>query len=220
MHLSARLRQCLQEAPLPDDWDADAIERGSFRSRLRYAVQRAKKLGRGSSRVALEIEYEGRMTVLKVATNAKGLHQNAAERAILGDTYAASLEITIPLIDSHDIIDAEDDDLLPTWLHVEKASRVTRPQLEKLLGCTMDDLVRAVKRRMSGGPAGPADNNPFAEKVGDLCINFDLAPGDVGPARNWGVYQGKPVLIDVGGTREIISTFYTKSPPPLRQVFW
>ena len=71
-----KLHEILSEAPLPDDWDKSAYKSDkSFASQLRYAQERAKKIGAGSSRVAFEIEHQGRPTVLKIAKNKKGLAQ-------------------------------------------------------------------------------------------------------------------------------------------------
>ena len=78
--------QTLDEMPLPADWDPAQYQQGtSFKQRLAYSLERAKKLGAGSSRVAMTIEYQGRPTVLKIAKNNKGLAQNNVEADILGE---------------------------------------------------------------------------------------------------------------------------------------
>ena len=50
--------QIVDEMPLPADWDPAQYRQGTtFKQRLAYALERAKKLGTGSSRVATIIEY-------------------------------------------------------------------------------------------------------------------------------------------------------------------
>ena len=62
------IKKIIMEAPLPDDWDHSTYTHGkSFASKLKYATDRASKVGTGSSRVAFLIEYQGRQTVLKIA---------------------------------------------------------------------------------------------------------------------------------------------------------
>ena len=73
-------------------------------------------LGTGSSRIAVDIPYEGRDTAFKVAINNKGIAQNIEEIALLNDYYIRDLEITIPVID----YDTSDK---PKWIHMEKAQK-------------------------------------------------------------------------------------------------
>jgi hypothetical protein len=125
-----KLRNILTEVPLPGDWDSSAYtKQKSFASRVKYATARAKKIGTGSSRVAFEIEYQGRPTILKIAKNKKGMAQNEYEISTLGDWYVKSLNITIPIIDSDEI-----DEDNPTWLHTEKASKMTPTVFKSHMG--------------------------------------------------------------------------------------
>ena len=72
MRLTEFTDRVIDEAPLPPDWDETQFTpKTSFKQRLAYALERAKKLGAGSSRVAMIIEYQGRPTALKVAKNKK-----------------------------------------------------------------------------------------------------------------------------------------------------
>ena len=121
----------LDEMPLPADWDPQQMRQGSttFKSRLAYALERAKKLGTGSSRVATVIEYQGRPTVLKIAKNQKGLAQNSVEADILSDGYASQLGILIPLIDY------DEQNREPSWIHTEMATKANEKQLCHLIKC-------------------------------------------------------------------------------------
>jgi len=78
--------QIINEVPLPPDWDPNKFEPNvDFRDRLAYATARSTTLGAGSSRVAVEINYQNRPTVLKIAKNDVGLSQNELETRVLSD---------------------------------------------------------------------------------------------------------------------------------------
>lgn len=212
-----KLRDIITEVPLPGDWDSSAYTKEkSFASRVRYATARAKKLGAGSSRVAFEIEYQGRPTVLKIAKNKKGMAQNEYEIRLLNDWYVKGLDITIPIIDSDEI-----DDENPTWLHTEKADKMTPTVFKSHMG-GMDErnlwffIAWSVGRRsdppgdMSRDEAQELlDNNETLYSLMDLAGNLDIEIPDLAVRSNWGLYKGNPVLVDVGGSSEVMQKFYT-----------
>lgn len=217
-----KIQELLQETPLPDDWDKTAYKSNtSFASRVRYAKERAKRLGGGSSRVAFEIEYEGRPTVLKIAMNKKGMAQNDYESRILNDY---TLTIGIPMID----YDEENDP--PTWIHTEKAEKMKPTQFKKFFnGLTPDEVVHLVmvmsgkfndKRKPANYVADPApevkqryeeiwEDNETINELTDFIGNYDVSPREFGILSNWGVYKGEPVIIDVGGSTKVISQHYS-----------
>jgi len=95
-----KIIELINETPLPSDWDSSKFNTSnSFESIVDYALERSKKIGTGSSRIAFEVEYEGRPTILKIAKNKKGLAQNEVESKMLSDGYIEKMELTIPLID-------------------------------------------------------------------------------------------------------------------------
>lgn len=212
-----KLRDIISEVPLPSDWDSSAYTKEkSFASRVRYATARAKKLGAGSSRVAFEIEYKGRPTVLKIAKNKKGMAQNEYEISLLNDWYVKGLNITIPIIDSDEI-----DEDNPTWLHTEKADKMTPTVFKSHMG-GMDGLELRIfiewsvgRRRYppSGIEADEAqellDDNETLNSLMDLAGNLDIEISDLSIRSNWGLYKGEPVLVDVGGSSEVIRRYYT-----------
>jgi hypothetical protein len=217
----------ISEAPLPPDWDASQFQNNTttFKSRLAYAVERAKKLGTGSSRVAMTIEYQGRPTALKVAKNQKGLAQNSVEADILSDGYASQLGIMIP------IIDYDTQNTQPTWIHTELAQKVTEKQLCNIMQCdslfTLVNTAMALigkSRMQSYTPQAVADRMrqenkdeeqievfmDYVNKLGDLSSSFDIELGDFMRAANWGLYQGHPVVIDVGFNSNVSDQYYHK----------
>jgi len=209
-----KLSNILKEAPLPDDWDKSAYKsHTSFASRIRYAVERSKKVGAGSSRVAFEIEYEGRPTILKVAKNKKGLAQNDYESSILNDY---TLTIGIPMID----YDEENDP--PVWIHTEKAEKMKPTQFKKFFnGLTPAEAVHlamAVSGRFRDITVSPEveeqyekirEDNETISELTDIISNYDIHPGEFSILSNWGIYKGEPVLIDVGGSSQVITQHYS-----------
>lgn len=215
------------EAPLPDDWDQAAYGPGTtFKSRLAYALERAKKLGTGSSRVATIIEYQGRPTVLKIAKNGKGLAQNSSEIDILDDGYASQLGILIPLID----FDKQNRE--PTWIQTEKAEKATEKQLCAIMKCpSLGVLVDAAyallgkykkfgrKMTIEDVRAGLIKQGyseddieimfEYVNKLAELNSSFDMELGDFTRAANWGLFQGKPVIIDAGFTSGVLTQYYS-----------
>jgi len=218
--------EIIDEMPLPADWDPQQMRQQgtSFKSRLQYALERAKKLGTGSSRVATTIEYQGRPTVLKIAKNQKGLAQNSVEADILSDGYASQLGILIP------IIDYDEQNREPTWVHTELAQKVNEKQLCQFMGCdNLDQLVNMAwaitgKKRYVGNyqdyvkflrERGKTDEQietmtDYANTLADLNSNFDVELADFARAANWGIYNGKPVIIDVGFNSNVLNQYYKR----------
>lgn len=217
------IKQGVSEAPLPPDWDPEKLNlRQTFKDRLKYALDRAKRLGGGSSRVAMTIDYEGRPTALKVAKNLKGLAQNEAEIDILDDGYLGNLPIIIPLIDY------DKANKRPVWLQTEIAKKVTAPTLMKMLHTPSmwlftnkvrniigqrqphemnDEQIEAIYFKTANERWKPTKQdwdmfNEYASEVADLVSQSNLELGDLSNPANWGVYNNRPVVIDLGFTSD------------------
>ena len=219
----------LDEMALPAHWDPAAFGHDkSFKSRLDYTLQRVRKLGGGSSRVAFIIPDQGRETVLKVAKNAKGMAQNEAEVDILTDGYLGRLDIVIPIVD-YDKLNPQ-----PTWLQTELANKVSQTKLRKLLHCDKTNLgishftyavhnllgskqkympdTKKIKEDLLNAGQTEQDVEIFFEyvdEVADLVNSSGLLIDDLGNASNWGEYKGKPVIIDLGFT-EAVKPMYAR----------
>jgi hypothetical protein len=209
-----RFIQYLQEAPLPEDWDAAIYsERVPFAQRIRYAKAKAKQLGAGSSRVAFEIPYQGRRTVLKIAKNNKGMAQNAEEASALSDWYLKGLNLTIPLIDYDEQTDS------PTWIHTEFATKAKNSDFKKATGAPLYDFVMYCVRqsgRERSGSNKPEDygidpDSELVQNFTDYVGNYTHHPWvEYTNLRNWGIYQGNPVIIDIGLTQDIWNDHYKR----------
>lgn len=211
-----KIRDIVIETPLPSDWDTSVYDKNtSFKKRVAYAKERAKKIGAGSSRIVFEIPYEGRKTVLKIAKNSKGVAQNDQEARILSDWFIKQSysQFFVPMIDHQDV---EED---PTWLHIEYASPISISEFKSHFGCTPDTLVNYTHAVLGKGRSSPdtyiknglidEDNenvNDFVELVG----NTDLHIHDMSRIKNWGKYNGVPVMVDVGLSTEVYDKFYAR----------
>lgn len=215
----------IDEAPLPPDWDKSVYTpQTSYKKRIEYAVARAQKMGKGSSRTAFEIEYEGRPTILKVAHNVKGMAQNKEEASILDDGYVQDLGITIPIID----YDEEHDE--PVWIHMEKAQKVSEKKLCDLMKCgtlrllvamafastgnrNIDVSHQAVIDTLKAAPYNYSDDDielceEYAQALTELAVNHDVGLWDFVRTANWGLFNGKPVVVDVGYTDAVHAAHY------------
>lgn len=202
--MSKSFKQFLLEAPLPEDWDSAIFNpRIPFTKRVKYAKDRASKLGAGSSRIAFAIPYEGRQTVLKVAKNAKGAAQNEEEATLFGDWYLKNLGIAIPMIDF------DESNSQPTWIHTEFANKAKKSDFVKACGAGLEELVlyaELVSGRKQNSykkvdQLGIDEDSDLAQAMVDFVGNYTHVPtGDLYRMVNWGVYNDKPVIIDLGLT--------------------
>ncbi|WGH49852.1 hypothetical protein [Alishewanella phage vB_AspM_Slickus01] len=200
------LYSTLLEAPLPDDWDKNMFSNATpYSKMIAYAKERAEQVGKGLSRVAFLVTYQGRKTVIKVALNAKGLSQNEEEVRLFSDWYLSGIGITIPMID-HD-----EKNRRPTWIHTEFADKITDAKLTKYFsGVKLPVVIANIEYEKSGRrtyltqelPEAIHDNENY-DKLRDLILNFtDISTGDLQRKANWGIYKGNPVILDLGLTKD------------------
>jgi hypothetical protein len=50
----------------------------------------------------------------------------------------------------------------------------------------------------------------YANTLADLNSNFDVELGDFSRAANWGMYNGKPVIVDVGFNSNVLNQYYKR----------
>jgi len=220
-----KISDILREAPLPDDWDKSVYNKGNkggFKARIEYAKQKAQKIGAGSSRIAFIVEYQGRKTVLKIAKNNKGLAQNEQERYMLYTAQAlhADGSVTIPMIDYDETADK------PSWLHVEYAPKLkNEQQFEQLSGFNMEKLINYAGN-LTHNRSLPASHRMEFEKEWTQKVweneesfsydfvsfvgNCELHLPDLLRPANWGVFNNRPVIIDLGLSEEIYTSLYSR----------
>lgn len=202
----------LDEMALPADWDPSALGHDkTFKSRLQYALERATRLGGGSSRVAFIIPDNGRNTVLKIARNKRGLAQNEAEVDILSDGYVGQLDIVIPMID-YDKTNSQ-----PIWIQTELAQKASSKKLCSLFRCSsmweLTNYALGLIGKIRSGQyiidrlvkKGFTEKDietfrEYASELADLLNSTNLEVSDLNTASNWGIYNNRPVIIDLGFT--------------------
>lgn len=226
--------ETLDEMPIPADWDPEQFgPKASFAKMIKYAKERAERMGTGSARVAFLIDYQGRPTILKIARNKKGEAQNEAELNILTDGYAKHLDIMIPLIDYDNV------NPVPKWLHLELAQKATPKKLCAAMKCeSLDRLIDYAKfkynyevpknyaylyaGRLDQGQikaryqeefknelrkAGKTEQDieVFEHYADELATlaSLDVILDDFRRAANWGFVNNKPVVIDLGFTTQV-----------------
>ena len=48
----------------------------------------------------------------------------------------------------------------------------------------------------------------YANKLADLANSFDVELADFARPANWGIYQGRPVVVDVGVNSNVLNQYY------------
>ncbi len=209
-----KVKDILREAPIPSDWDDSTYKpQVSFAQRIRYAKERAQQIGAGSSRVAFVIDYQGRKTVLKIAKNKKGIAQNDYESQMFSDYYVDGLNISIPMIDY------DEKNESPTWVHVEYAEKMKPNMFKELFSGVshneIDDVIsyltgqRRVSPELEERYQQLQEDNEAIDSLVDLVGNYGLPMGDFTRLANWGVYKKRPVIIDLGLSSDVQQKYYT-----------
>ena len=215
-----RIKELFQETPLPDDWDKDIYnDRIPFKTRVRYAKERAMQLGVGSSRIAFKIPYQGRDTVIKLSRNKKGQFQNENEAQLLSEPYLNQFNITIPLIDY------DTNSNTPTWIHTEFAEKIRPNQMKAFTNGLDIHQFMELAAYSAGVNNHPVlnfryadeieeyklEDNDFFHTVSKLIADYDgqLKWEDLTQLKNWGLYRGSPVIIDLGLSEDVYTTHYT-----------
>jgi hypothetical protein len=189
----------------------------SYRGKVKYAAERLKRLGSGSSRIVYQIDNE---KVLKLAKNEKGLAQNEVET----DNYLGQEDITANVFDYDDKHDR------PYWIEMELAVPLNRnrKRLQQLWGFTFEEFEaflatndpsgRAMRHRHYELPQEKQDEmweNEYANGAITIAGNFGMPlPGDFIAPSSWGAVKrgGKvhPVLIDFGFTNDVHANYYAR----------
>lgn len=209
----------LTEAPLPDDWDKEVFgHNAKFKRMIEYAKMKAPQLGKGSSRVAFGIKYQGRDTVLKVALNTKGLKQNSEEASISQDWYINSIGLLIP------VIDFEERTPEPTWIHTEYGHPMKKSDFRKYLaGFDLHDVIvylekasgrmRFIHSELENLPRDDKEElfeTDLFNKLQDYVGNTSYTLEDLDRKANWGLYKGEPRVIDFGFTPFVRDGWYSR----------
>ena len=128
------------------------------------------------------------------------------------------------------LIDYDTEHTQPVWIHTEKALKTTQKQLCNIIKCdNLHQLVNMAwaitgKKKYLGNYENYASHlrekgkseedidtmTEYANTLADLNSNFDVELGDFSRAANWGMYQGKPVIVDVGFNSNVLQQYYKR----------
>lgn len=205
----------------------------SHKKAIQIALEKAKKIGDGSSRAVFELQDpEYGETVIKIAKNTKGLEQNKYELDIL---LKESKSFILPKLYDYDkdSIMSRRKNNMPLWLQVDKATDVSRDEFEKIIELEdewelaiyllyksnkpkFEELLRKGKitledKNKLNKNEGKLNNNNYVKEILKLAINYDIAVGDLATYRNFGIKDGSLLLIDIGASNDIVKKYYPDS---------
>lgn len=157
------------------------------------------KLGAGTSRSVYSFLHNGREVALKVAKNKKGLAQNYEELQYLIRPEVQDTKVVIPYVD-HDTLNT-----MPVWIITERANKISSYELWSNMGCSLESFVH-VCEKLNIGEDLRSEYVLQAYHATPLLDGFcqllntcdDLMSGDLERIRNWGMYDGRPVILDLG----------------------
>ena len=193
----------------------------SHKKAVDLALEKAKKIGQGSSRVVFDIiDPEYGNTVIKIAKNRKGLAQNEFELGILRDRFHP--DILPELYDyDKDSVMLKKNDGQPLWLQVEKVNKINEKKFNELLKIKpkylssflhsiLTPYSKFAQYLLTPEIKEQCNEDEFIQELLALAGNYDLGIGDLTDYHNFGEKDGKLIVIDVGLNKEIYNTFYKR----------
>ena len=126
------------------------------------------------------------------------------------------------------MIDFDEKSNSPTWLHVEKADKISLKQFKDVTGFAFEPFAFMLQEsersrkglrqsiyydwRSSSSPEEITliDESELFADVQGLMADFSILAGDLGRINNWGLYKGDPVIIDLGFTQQVKDQYYAR----------
>jgi hypothetical protein len=179
-------------------------ELDTFSARKECAENNLERLSSGSSRI---VYSTGEGTVIKLASNKKGIDQNGVEANIKGD----SKFINKPT--KHDRNNY--------WIEAPEAKKISEKMFEELTGIDFETFGEAIDyelRSISGNtnkekPKGldKAKKMGMFKELVKIAKDNDLLGGDISRISSFGERDGHPVLLDLGLNKTVFSKDYEDS---------
>lgn len=174
-------------------------EEKGFDERVKSSKDIFDVIGEGSARIVFKLPDD---KVLKLAINGKGLAQNVFE---------ARPELQAECCNK--VLMADPDG---KWLIVRFAEKLTEKKFEKLVGISFDKFNDALyyKFNNESDSKRPKEydeivKNPVFHCLVELMMGAeDLQLGDLMKINSWGEVDGRPVVIDIGLSKEIYNSLY------------
>ena len=182
----------------------------SFAGQLRYVSERLEKIGSGSARTVFAIDDE---KVLKVASNPKGIAQNAEENKLSDDSYLTGLFAKV--------LKCSDDN---RFLEMERARKCTKKEFQRYTGVSMDvatsffwffdsNVLRNTRCRFQA-PENVDElyENDFLSTITDFAGCYDVPlPGDFSKLSTYGFVERdgekKLVMVDYGFSGDVAKMY-------------
>lgn len=176
----------------------------TFAARKECVEDHLERISSGSSRI---VYSTGEGTVIKLASNKKGLDQNSVEANIKGD--------------SKFINKPTKHDKNYYWIEAPEAKKINEKRFEELTDIDFETFGEAIDyelRSISGNTdkEKPKDLDKakkmvmFKELV-KVAKDNDLLGGDISRISSFGERDGHPVLLDLGLSKSVFSKDYESS---------
>lgn len=110
-------------------------------------------------------------------------------------------------------IDYDENDP-PMWLHVEKANKMNDSMFKKIIGISLFDAFRCARYMINPNDyytvrmteerykefMSKVKDKEFINALANLLTSYKdvISITDIEFIDNWGVYKGKPVIVDIG----------------------
>jgi hypothetical protein len=176
----------------------------TFAARKECAEKNLERISSGSSRI---VYSTGEGTVIKLASNKKGIDQNGVEANIKGD----SKFINKPT--KHDKNNY--------WIEAPEAKKINEKRFEELTDIDFETFGEAIDyelRSISGNtdkekPKGldKAKKMDMFKELAKIAKDNDLLGGDISRISSFGERDGHPVLLDLGLNKRVYETDYESS---------
>lgn len=213
------LVQLLTEMAYPVNFDLNEFSKlTSFLKRKEYCDKHLTKLGRGSSRIAYQVDDD---KVLKIAYNKKGIAQNQSEYQTSSDRYDIMARVY-----------EYNRDYL--WLEMELAKPLKEKDFMRIYGIKFSDLYSFIydvsllynkkikihrEKSILYNDYDKEEMSKYKQELKILLDNIyyyltDFMPtvDDFQIIKNWGLVKRDnkevAVIVDYGLTEEIFNTYY------------
>ena len=196
--MNLTLTQLLEDYPSNFNFD-EMLKINSYKGRVDYCKSRLKQLGKGSSRVAFQVDER---IVLKVALNKKGISQNEVEINSYNDYYSNILA---------KVFEYSEDGI---FLEMELARTPKPTDFKRILGVDVKYFVAQLrndylrnygKKPLFSIPQEEIDKIYELDEFNDIlsfCMDYNINPSDFSRLGQWGIVKRgggeQLVLIDYG----------------------
>jgi hypothetical protein len=172
----------------------------TYNARKKYAEQNLEHLSSGSSRI---VYLTPEKTVVKLASNDKGIAQNKVE---------ANPKMTSKCL--NEILGHAKN---YSWIETHFLEKITEKEFKEMTGTNFKDFGDAIsyglKKVSDESAKKPNDfdkvsKSDIYKEVKRIGEEFHLLPGDLSRISSWGRKDDRPILIDSGLSREVFDEFY------------